>query len=52
MFDREEIIDRLEIMKSHGQFEGYPEEVMNFSDLNNQDLEYYKEWLIGQFDEE
>ena len=50
---RLDIIDRLEIMRGHGQFEGLPEDDMDFSELSNEELEWYdSEWIVGQFDED
>lgn len=49
---RLDIIDRLEIMRGHGQFEGLLEYDMDFNELSNEDLEWYDdEWIVGQFDE-
>lgn len=51
ILERNEIIARLEIMKGHGQFEGFPEDSMNFSELDTEDLIWYKDnWFEGQFD--
>ncbi|MGX6979011.1 hypothetical protein ACWN8V_07110 [Vagococcus elongatus] len=51
--ERKYIIERLEIMRGHGQFEGQTEDDMDFSKLSDEDLKYYSdEWLVGQFDEE
>lgn len=50
---RLDIIDRLEIMRGHGQFEGLPEYDMDFNELSNEELEWYNdEWIVGQFDED
>lgn len=50
---RLDIIDRLEIMRGHGQFEGFTEDDINFHELSNEELEWYDdEWTVGQFDEE
>ena len=50
---RLDIIDRLEIMRGHGQFEGLPEDDMDFNELSNEELEWYDgEWIVGQFDED
>jgi len=43
---RESIIFSLECMQSRGEFNGFPEETMNFNECDNDDLEYYdNEWI-------
>ena len=50
--ERSNIIDQLEIMRGHGQFDEQPEEKMDFTLLSDEELAYYNdEWIAGQFDE-
>lgn len=42
---RKELISKLEIMQGNGEFEGYPENEMDFNKLENDDLFYYTEWI-------
>lgn len=49
--ERKEIIEKLEIMANHGQFEGYPENDMDFNELKDNELSWYRDnWFEGQFD--
>lgn len=52
MENKKEIIERLEIMRGHGQLDGTPEEKMDFNKLSDEDLKYYEsEWIEGQFED-
>lgn len=50
---RKQIIERLEIMRSHGQFDDVEENKMDFNKCSDEELQYYKDnWFPGQFDDE
>lgn len=50
---RENIIFSLECMQSRGEFNGFPEETMDFNKCDNGDLQYYNdEWLIARDSED
>ena len=47
MFEREDTISWLEANRSHGAFEGFPEEDMDFYELSDEEIAYYyTEWVL------
>lgn len=50
---RKQIIERLEIMRGHGQLDDFEENKMDFNNCSDEELQYYKDnWFPGQFDDE
>lgn len=42
---REYLIFKLEIMQNNGEFEGHPENEIDFNSLDNENLFYYLDWI-------